>query len=342
MSLLQLPPELLIQVMDYVGSSFFAEDLERLIICKYWFSVACSAYFKHLRLCQKTLRRLLSSQFVDRNLSLVKDNLEFLDIDLKGFEDWNYEYLPGSPSDPQDLYYSDMTSTKPILAVWTTVLNHDLTQLYMTAEQSWKFRGLHIRAWSERHPHFHLRPRRDYLFLSTVRTLLMAEHLSVLELDLCGTLLVPRDEDGDDPHICTSISALLPTLSRLKLRMRSICAGVLTPSRHDTKSLLKEVLINLSLSNESPLITSAAHSTPCDVAGGGTVQLMADIEDQAKALVACMESPKIVRILTHTLPNLELRSLDVLTGKSMTMTKDMAWEDDGEAIVENEPDPGSD
>ncbi|KAI7769497.1 hypothetical protein LZL87_011381 [Fusarium oxysporum] len=42
-----------------------------------------------------------------------------------------------------------------------------------------------------------------------------------------------------------------------------------------------------------------------------------------------------MRILTHTLPQFDTRSLDVLTGKTMKLDDDAAWEDDGKTIQED-------
>ena len=344
MSLLRLPPETLIQVLDYVGSSYFREDLGRLTVCKQWFGFARTACFKNLSLSQKTLQRLLSSRDAGRSLLLVKDSLKTLVLELKGFEDWSS--IPEPQSYPQDANSLDASSWVgdhggALLAAWTTVLENDLAQLAIITKKSRKLRAIRLQASSESHPLLPHLPRRDYLSLSTIRVLLSVENLTVLELDLCGTLLIPRPEHRDDFHICTSIGALLSTLRRLRLRMRSICADVLRPQHHETNLRLSEVLINLSLSNESPTITSAVHSTRCGSTGEGFLKLKADIEDQAEALAAHMVSPKTFRILTHSLPQLKMQSLDVLTGKCMILADDMSWEDDG-TTVEDESDSESD
>ncbi|KAF1994143.1 hypothetical protein P154DRAFT_409127, partial [Amniculicola lignicola CBS 123094] len=52
----------------------------------------------------------------------------------------------------------------------------------------------------------------------------------------------------------------------------------------------------------------------------------------ARALLANIVSPGIIRILTHSLPQLEMWSLDVLTSKSMKLRDDIEWDDDGETV----------
>jgi hypothetical protein len=341
MSLLQLPHETIIQILEYVGSSYFRSDLSRLTVCKQWSKFAHTACFRDFYVTPKTLRRLLSSTNVDTSLSLVKDSVETLDLDLKGFEDWD--------SIPLSRHYSQNVSTwsgthgRAVRAAWTTELNNDLLNLATIVQTSRKLRILRIRATTELHPLVRLLEHRDYLFLSTIRALLPASNVTSLELDLCGTQLIPdrSQEHGEGLHVCTSIAALLTTLRRLRLRMRSICADVLRPGQHSANLRLNEVLINLSLSNDSPLITSAAHATCCISLPGGFLELKATMEKQAQALVAQMAAPKMVRVLTHALPSIKMQAFDVLTGGNVALGEGAEWDDDGEAVEDEVSDEES-
>ncbi|KAF2702869.1 hypothetical protein K504DRAFT_444670 [Pleomassaria siparia CBS 279.74] len=346
MSLLQLPPETLIQIFDYVGSSYFRSHVSRLIVCKQWSKFAHTACFRDSYITQKALRRLLSSPYVESSLSLVKDSVETLDLDLKGFEDW--DSIPLSRHDSQAVNVLDVSTWsgahgRAVRAAWTTELNNDLLYLATIIKQSRKLRTLRIQTTIELHPLLRLLERRDYLFLSTIRAFLSTSNLTSLELDLCGTQLIPHQsqEHGEGLHVCTSIAVLLTTLRRLRLRMRSICADVLKSRRHSTNLRLNEVLINLSLSNESPLTTSAAHATRCISHPGGFLQLKADMEKQAQVLVAQMAAPKIVRVLTHALPSIKMRAFDVLTGRNATLSEGAEWDDDGEDIEDEVSDEES-
>ncbi|KAI1099735.1 hypothetical protein F4804DRAFT_336923 [Jackrogersella minutella] len=61
-----------------------------------------------------------------------------------------------------------------------------------------------------------------------------------------------------------------------------------------------------------------------------------DIEDQAKALTArSIVSPQTIRILTLSFPLIEIRSLDVLTGRYMIVANDMACLEDGKTAEED-------
>ena len=106
----------------------------------------------------------------------------------------------------------------------------------------------------------------------------------------------------------------------VRLRMRIICPDVLTSLDVETRLRLSEVLINLSLSHESPTMTSTAHTLPCTRYEKPT--LRTDMEKQSEALLVQMTGPKNMRVLTHTLRETSMQSLDVLTGRCMELAND--------------------
>ncbi|KAF4947778.1 hypothetical protein FGADI_10172 [Fusarium gaditjirri] len=332
MSLLRLPPEILRQIFDQLDSSFFREDLGRLSVCKKWFDFALPACFKCITLSQKTLRHLIISTATQKPLSL-ESNLETLDLHLRG-----YEYNT-SPPYPQNAQESNLRppALRIRVSYWIKrrrTLNNDLDKLAIIAQQSRRLRTLRVRAWKSPwgHP---LSPRDRYLSLSPMLALLSVESLSVLVLDLSGVSLNSSGQQEDERHICPSVAALLPTLRILHLRMRDICPDVLKTQSLDSKLRLSTVVINLSLPPDQPSMTAAAHTKPCDSQRGGFIQLRADIREQAEALLTRMAFPQTMRILTHTLPQFDTQSLDVLTGKTMKLKDDAAWDEDGETVQED-------
>ncbi|KAH7205907.1 hypothetical protein DER44DRAFT_775247 [Fusarium oxysporum] len=321
MPLLRLPTEILRQIFDQLDSSFFHEDLGRLTVCKEWFGFALPACFKSIALSQEALRNLIISR-ATKKASPLESSLETLDLDLRG-----YQY-DTSPPQESDLQPATPGFRRNLLETWKKTLNDDLAQFAIIVQQSHRLRTLRVRAWRSTHP---FSTPEGYLSLSTVQALLSVQNLSVLVLDLSGTSL----EQGNKRHICPSIAALLPTLRTLHLWMRSICPEVLKTQDLDSKLRLSTVVVKLSLLPDLPGITSASHSQQCGSQGGGWTQLKADIREQAEALVTRMASPKTIRILTQTLPRFDTRSLDVLTGKTMKLDGNAAWDDDGETTQED-------
>lgn len=196
--------------------------------------------------------------------------------------------------------------------------------------------------------------RRDYLYLSTIRTLLEVKNLTNLELDLGGSQLLPLvHTELSGPHICTTISTLLTSLQRLRLRMHRVCGAVLKLPEHCTDLRLNEVIINLGLPYDSPFITMSPHATDCNYPGVAPwsrdekLRLQDNLKEQAHTLVTQMAVPKMVRILTHAPTHCEMYALDVLTDTYLELREDAEWDDAGEVLVESDDeaevsDPNSD
>lgn len=327
MSLLRLPPETLRQIFDQISSSFFREDLGRLTVCKQWFEFALPACFRCITLSQETLRSLIASGVTERP-SPLKDSFETLDLQLRGYQSYSSTFYP------QEHVALGETPLSNPAKTWPKALNSDLAQLAIFVQHSQRLRTIHMRAWGSVSPE-PLDSPEDYMPLPTMQAFLSVENLSVLVLDLSGTFLNPSGQEGDGRHICPSIGAVLDTLRTLHLRMRSICPDVLKPRNHNGNLHLSEVVINLSLATNLPGVTSATHSKRCGSQGGGLLQLKADIQEQAEALATRTASLRIMRILTHSLPQFETQSLDVLTGKTMILDDNMAWEEDGKTVEED-------
>jgi hypothetical protein len=275
--------------------------------------------------------------------------VETLDLDLRGYQSYiSTSYHPREYAQ-ESISLEATTAPEPErgswenpVKTWIAALNNDLAQLAIVAQQAHRLHTLRIRAWSSPSPEPLSSPE-DYMSLPTMQALLSVENLSVLVLHLSGSFLLNSSgQQGSGCHICPAIAALLGTLRTLHLRMRSICPDVLKPRDLDDRLHLhlSAVVINLSLVTNLPGITSAAHSKRCGSGsrgggGGGLIQLKADMQEQAEALATRMASPKIMRILTHSLLQFDTQSLDVLTGKLMMLDDAVAWDEDGKTVQED-------
>lgn len=349
MSLLSLPPEILTQIFDHIDSSFFRENLAHLTVSKLWFEFARPTFLKNITLSAENLRVLVSSG-ATKEPSPLQDSLEALFLKIRGdqvrisrfYQEYRYRQGSNASNAPPapDEFHGDNA-----LETWLKDLDTNLAQLAIMAQKSRRLRVLRIQAWG--YPAPAPLPSYDgyyYLSLPTMRALLSVENLSVLVLDLSTNFLISSRGRGGDAggHICTAIGTLLGTLRTLHVRMRSICPDVLKPRDPNGSLRVSTVVVNLSLDLNLGGITSASHSRQCGPLSWGFLQLKADMREQAEALAARMASPKTVRILTHSYPNFRRQSLDVLTGKTMILEGDVAWDEDGETVEEYSGRPESD
>lgn len=232
-----------------------------------------------------------------------------MDLKLKGFEDWDAVHITTWDSPHGHEIRSD----------WTTELDNDMLRLAEAVKNSRNLRSLRIIATAEMCSSIIFSPRRVYLYTFTIRPFLSTHSLATLELDFAGTQLIQSEDEGQDLHVCMDIAALLTTLVCLRLRMRSICADALKPVQHAKNLHLNEVLVNLSLADEVPLISSATHATCCHTPSPGFLQLKHDIQEQAQVLVTQMATPKMVRLLNHRLLISEMEMFDILTGETTVL-----------------------
>jgi hypothetical protein len=340
MALLELPPELLLQIFDDVGSAYFRSDLSRLTVSKQWSKYAHTTCFQNFYVDQKTLRSMVVSRYARVSVPLMENSIETVKLALDGFQDWKL--------DPQKILADwDSDSGLVLRAAWTAELDSDLVYLTNILKQAPKLRKIVIVATCEFCLSSPFLDRRDYLGLSTVRSLLSsASNLTSLELDLCGTRLTspPLSQKHDEAsfHICTSIAALLTQLRSLRLRMRTICPSVLKPRNKGVEIRLNKALVNLSLLED---FTPATHATRCGASPSSFLQLIADMEEQAQELVEQMKAREMIRILTHTLPTLQRQAFDALSGQRLNLGEDANWDDEGTIIeikAESESDQLSD
>ncbi|TQV91788.1 hypothetical protein IF1G_09373 [Cordyceps javanica] len=317
MSLLQLPPETLGLIFKQIGSGFFQEDIKRLTICKRWYEFALAECLRRVILTVDSLKHVVRAGIFEPPSALI-GSCQILGLHLGGNR---------STSHNEDSRLIQAEASQEGGLVDRYALDHDLTQLATLTQRSRKLHTLHIQAWS--FPLGPLGSQEDYLSLPTIRSLLAVDNLSVLVLDLLVGFWNPDGYRETGCQLCPNIGTLLGNLQELQLRTRTICPCALKPRSHSSGLRLHKCVVNLSLATNLPWKTSASHAQRCGSNGGGLLQLKADLQKQAESLVPRMATPKTLRILTHLLPTIEIRSLDVLTGKTMILDDNAAWDQDG-------------
>lgn len=148
--------------------------------------------------------------------------------------------------------------------------------------------------------------------------------LSDLTIDTSGSEIKARE------HICPQIAARIPSLRSVRLRMRCICPQVLD---FDHNSKIESIIINLSL-KESCLLAFSRHCTAPTSAYGLNDAMVA----AATNIATSLPSIKMLRILCHKHPYLEMVSTDCISGSQMVLSDDREWDRsiDGPLYVHDE------
>jgi hypothetical protein len=325
MSLLHLPPEILRTIFDLIGPLFFHEDLARLTICKHWFEFAHLTYFKGVALVQDTLGPFLSSDNMQR-LKRFESSLEIIHLTLR-------TYIPPETTPPPDEFVLLEPNPEDSPQQWKDTFDDDLIKLATLMQQACRLRVLQIKAYDIPSGDLLKRPD-EFMSLHSIQPALSVEHLDVLVLDVPGAVFDPGWDEWDGLHICPVIGALLHTLQVLHLRVRNICPDALTPRDPKTTLRLREVIVNLSMRMELSKPIPATHSNLCGSQDYDPIFTQAVMQEQAEALACQLSSPKVVRILTHIHVGFETQSLDVLTGKNMTIGDYSEWDEDGKTVYD--------
>ncbi|KAK2599070.1 hypothetical protein QQS21_005476 [Conoideocrella luteorostrata] len=329
MSLQLLPLEILLQIFLLLGSAFFRQDARRLLVSKWWYQLAWPVLLQDLKFSDDSLLKfVLASNKVDFVRS-IQHHVRTVSLSLDGFEDW---HSAQSGLGSMEIFGIEFYAVN----TWITQLNGRLTALASILQQCTRLQSLRLEARPERHnPELGIQ-RRNYLKTLSLIRLVSISHLTCLEIDTAGTCLT-GPINTSRRHPCDTISTMLSTLRRLRCRMSSICPRIFNahaPGKGPFLSL-EDVVINLSLSETSDSDTSYRYSSRCRcVPTDSFNQLKADMESRARELVHIMKNPRIVRIVSHTYPDLEMRSFDALTGRRMVLASAVPWDADGEEVEE--------
>ncbi|KAK3946082.1 hypothetical protein QBC46DRAFT_370781 [Diplogelasinospora grovesii] len=329
MLLLQLPMELLLYILSYLGPESFRQDIRRLTISRRWYDFAWQIFVRDLQLTASSLIRFTEDEAV---LMRSQPHITTIKLSFEGFEE-----------DPRPLTQTDRRGIMPcdtdVDAVneWTAQLNSSLANLAAMLQQCPGLRCLKLKAGPER-PELGLL-RRGYLMVKPLADLLSVCHLTSLEFDTAGCCYPLSHQAGDSSiHLCCSINSLLPSLRRLRCRMNSICESLLEPpTTHDKPLDLEEVIVNLSLSELSDTVTSYRYPDRCQSVPGETfLQLKEAIESQATRLACELRNPRMVRVISHKLPSLGIYAFDAVAGQRIRLETNTQWDADGVVVDEGD------
>jgi hypothetical protein len=264
MALLQLPPELLLHVIGYLGPELFGQDIRRLTVSRTWYDFAWKVLVRDLRFTPQSLRRFIDDDAV---LARSQPYVTTIQLYLGGHGVLNHSQPPltGEPVPVSD---DDE---------WAAELNSSLVKLVATLRRCPALRSLELKSRA-----LDIQ-RRQYLTAQPLADLLSVRHLTSLVFDTASCHL----NSPDGTHLCRSINTLLPSLRRPHCRMDMVCEALLELPPGDAPLALEEIIVNLSISQLSDTYTSYRHARPCHPSD--ILQLKEAMENrQQRLLLGCV------------------------------------------------------
>jgi hypothetical protein len=328
MSLLQLPPELLLAILGGLGSAFFAQDVRRLTVCKRWHDLAWTVLVQDLRFTAESLRQFTGN---DAANSRSQPYINTVQIYFGGH---GGPMLPTAGGDNRFVPLSDDDE-------WASRLQSAVVKLAATLRRCPRLRSLEFISRS-----LEIQPR-QYLSAKPLADLLSVSNLTSLVFDTASCYIQHRyysETNPNDTHLCRSINALLPSLRRLHCRMNMVCESLLKLPPDDTPLALEELIINCSISELSDTRTAYNRPSLCmyhyDPRDYGLPKATRNLpielvmERQATALAARLRSPRMVRVITHRLPTLDIFAFDAIEGRYVKLPNNQDWVAEGEVEEE--------
>jgi hypothetical protein len=373
--MMQLPPELILLVFGYLGPEFFREYLGRLTVSKQWWHLAWTVLVRHLQF--DTLRPLEDFTKHEAVLARSQPYITTVRLSI-GYRqplpadenvDETHANKMRSRKRPKKLaLLSDaevfgVASSKSIVPKATASTTTGSTAIVLqTASKAAPSQHAVKREGAENRPSEIESPvttlattlqgcpamrslkvdiklrlgMRQWVLGKPLADLLSLRHLTSLDYDTGGYLQRLTDYTGT--HRCRSISAMLPSLRRLRCRMEMMCEDFLEPPPGEAPLALEEVIVHLSTSGRTRK--------------GKAVYLMAEscqfpdvyhfihlrelMEKQARALLVRLANPRMVRVITHeniagyTMPY----AFDVMKEERIRLPKNSKWDAEGEVVDE--------
>lgn len=322
-TLLQLPAEIVLHILSYLGFDFFAQDVRLLSVSKAWYALAWPVFVREVRFTETTLVKAMDGG-ATTSLNRIRLELNTVKLVFQGHDvpadQLELMAVAGNAGEVDDVAYR----LRPHLFKLCPLLmcSAGLRSLVITTK------GLQ---------------RRGFQITKPLTSLLHnLWRLTSLEIDIVGWNMGQPWES--DMHLCRSVNVQLPSLRRLRCRMDTVCDSLLDPSGFWQSSLdLEEVIVNLSLLELSEAITSYHYPARCNsISQTGVLQLREAMETTAAALSLRLRRPRMVRVIYHEFPSLETRAFDALTGKRIRLRNSLEWDAEGEVLGEAETDDSED
>lgn len=290
----RLPPEIWLLILECLPPSFFQEDIRRLALSRRWYSLAFPTFFPRIEYTPKVISRLVNrkSKAWNKARAMLRKSLRTVNIVLDGMAPW---------SDLENMCFDTASNLITFCAMLLEF--RELRTVCFTARwpnRQWLADPLQV----------------DYLPLKSIQPFIgiLASHLTVLDLDLCGTAVTDhsRGSPRTPAHFCPCIKPLLSRLHTLRLRTRCICREAVRPLQGQMLSI-KDLTVNIYLgkvSDTNPKLNSARLCRSPN--SWEWINPANELRSELKSLAAKMTRPKRVQMI-HMAPTGEVHTWDATT-----------------------------
>ncbi|OJD28020.1 hypothetical protein ACJ73_00575 [Blastomyces percursus] len=367
-----LPPEILLEILQYVGTNELrAHNLDMLLICKYWYSIASTVLMEDVTLSASGLKKFLALQQLemtargndtpehesqhqhqgvtcpraktksDSKSSLVNEctaptlQTTSLSIRLTGYPGWS------------SLIDAETQQAIPerfkILVDWVEKTSEDMNRLSSwlgTLKTLTRFRfeaegESNSRGTAQAHL---FEQMKSYLHADAVALMcrsISVERLRVLELDTCGSAFMTAEgrHASEYEHICPLVGRFVPYLQRLRVRMHQICREVFgVGSKNDIHTTArKEFVFHLSLYDPLKKVTSAKSAKLCSAGTPCRRDVLINQMIEGANMAAGQMPNLKATVLYHVYP-FDLVAMDCRTGNTEIVDGQVDWLDNEELV----------
>jgi hypothetical protein len=304
-NLLDLPVEIVDQILREVGMKNFYDEPSRLAVCKKWYEIVRPTMLRNVELDVNSLLRVIPPprtsvvrKLLRRNtgeeskLGLQPAEIVRFDADIRvinGFITKNN--VPVARNSDYKRWKADIDTSLE----WLAAHMHELS----------KVRNFRLRLWSRDCLVSESRQREWWrLARSAIVDLSRSPaFLDYAELDFCGTAFAwTRCGWKENTGACAAVFGLLPRVRVLRLRVQNMCPSALqgeAGAELPNLPRLEEFILNRDTWEANPWSGSGPRSGSCMRPEAQPGSGNRDLVRAMRKLVAKMDRPKVVRFLFH-------------------------------------------
>ncbi|PVH74569.1 hypothetical protein DL98DRAFT_604223 [Cadophora sp. DSE1049] len=326
LSFQNLPAEILFKIAQNVGGAYLRFRVDRILLCKSWYSVTQSVLWDDIDLSIDSFERYLQAA-IDTQ-SFIRSRAKSLSI--SGTHD-NFTITLLPPSETEIDHQETLCLAKHrtlLLARYTTLCN-SMTTFSTTLPKMHKLRTFTLKLSSQ--STVYTEPDNQNTWTDTLRCLVtsLPKTLTSLTIDKLGQ--TSRFSTGmRNPHaVCKVVLAkdALPALKHLRLRTHCICPSLFSAKTIESQGNLKTLVV--ALDAYSPQVGKVYHAHRCTQPQQSSRRLFDDMREAAKVAVeaGCFPSLKKLRILRYDVQELAFYSHDVVSGREVEVSETVEWDD---------------